>query len=247
MTARRPERVLVAVDFADASASAVALAGALAEAFDAHLTVLHAETLEMPPYFTNAQIETLEAERRDARAAAAEYVRTFAARYTAASVEPLVVDGPPAAAILRIAPQFDLVVLGTHGRRGASRWWLGSVSEAVIQEATTPVLVTREADEATRKAFADRRVAVAVAGEAGAESARWAGLLEEMCHATTVRVPDVGVCVPDQLRGADLVLVGLDRVAAGRLSAAAARVLQECAHPVLFVPEDVRAPERRSP
>ena len=57
------QRVLVPVDFGDASAAAVALAGDVAKAFGAHLTVLHAETLEMPPYFTSAQIDALGEER----------------------------------------------------------------------------------------------------------------------------------------------------------------------------------------
>jgi nucleotide-binding universal stress UspA family protein len=34
-------------------------------------------------------------------------------------------------------------VIGTHGRRGASRLFLGSVAESVIRIATTPVLLVR--------------------------------------------------------------------------------------------------------
>jgi nucleotide-binding universal stress UspA family protein len=37
----------------------------------------------------------------------------------------------------------DLVVVGTHGRRGMARALLGSVAEAVVRLATCPVLVTR--------------------------------------------------------------------------------------------------------
>jgi len=35
----------------------------------------------------------------------------------------------------------DALVLGTHGRRGPSRWFLGSVAEDVLRHATCPVLV----------------------------------------------------------------------------------------------------------
>lgn len=37
----------------------------------------------------------------------------------------------------------DLVVVGTHGRRGIARWMLGSVAEAVVRLAPCPVLVVR--------------------------------------------------------------------------------------------------------
>ena len=37
----------------------------------------------------------------------------------------------------------DLIVLGTHGRRGASRWLLGSDAEQVLRSAAVPVLLVR--------------------------------------------------------------------------------------------------------
>jgi len=41
----------------------------------------------------------------------------------------------------------DLVVVGTHGRRGPSRLLLGSGAEQIIRFATVPVLVVRAEDE----------------------------------------------------------------------------------------------------
>lgn len=40
----------------------------------------------------------------------------------------------------------DLIVVGTHGRRGVGRLLLGSGAEQVIRLAPTPVLVVRSAD-----------------------------------------------------------------------------------------------------
>ena len=37
----------------------------------------------------------------------------------------------------------DLLVLGTHGRRGFSRLFIGSVAENTVRIATTPVLLIR--------------------------------------------------------------------------------------------------------
>lgn len=38
----------------------------------------------------------------------------------------------------------DLIVMGTHGRRGASRWVMGSDAEAVVRSSPVPVLLVRE-------------------------------------------------------------------------------------------------------
>ena len=39
------------------------------------------------------------------------------------------------------ANDVDLIVMGTHGRRGLDRWLLGSVTERVVKNAPVPVLV----------------------------------------------------------------------------------------------------------
>lgn len=40
----------------------------------------------------------------------------------------------------------DLLIIGTHGRRGFSRLFLGSVAENVVRIATTPMLLVRGTD-----------------------------------------------------------------------------------------------------
>ena len=58
-------------------------------------------------------------------------------------VELLPFQGRIAEAIIEEAKEWpaDLLVLGTHGRRGFSRFFLGSVTENIIRIATTPVLL----------------------------------------------------------------------------------------------------------
>ena len=48
--------------------------------------------------------------------------------------------------ILEAALQWraDLIVMGTHGRRGVSRAVLGSDAETVLRKATVPVLFVRD-------------------------------------------------------------------------------------------------------
>lgn len=58
--------------------------------------------------------------------------------------------GEPAERILALAKSLDadLIVVGTHGRRGVERLMLGSVAETVLRNAHCPVLVVREKQHA---------------------------------------------------------------------------------------------------
>jgi len=61
-------------------------------------------------------------------------------RYT---VSTKVAQGNPAAVIEQEAKDMDLVVVTSHGRKGISRFLLGSVSHAVVHHVTCPILVLR--------------------------------------------------------------------------------------------------------
>lgn len=60
-------------------------------------------------------------------------------------VEPIIVEGEPAAAIARAVHEYgiDLVTVVTHGRRGLARALWGSTAEEIIAEAPCPVLTVR--------------------------------------------------------------------------------------------------------
>jgi nucleotide-binding universal stress UspA family protein len=55
--------------------------------------------------------------------------------------------GKPATEIVRTAKEWpaDVIVIGTHGRHGVERMFLGSVAEAVMRHAPCSVLVVRAA------------------------------------------------------------------------------------------------------
>ena len=57
----------------------------------------------------------------------------------------LVRDGEPASVILDTAMEVEaqLIVMATHGRAGLSHFFLGSVAERVVREASCPVLTVR--------------------------------------------------------------------------------------------------------
>jgi nucleotide-binding universal stress UspA family protein len=60
-------------------------------------------------------------------------------------VEPVIRYGIAADKILDYSAEIevDLIIMATHGRSGITRWWMGSVAEKVISEATAPVLLVQ--------------------------------------------------------------------------------------------------------
>ncbi len=64
-----------------------------------------------------------------------------AARAAGAVAHGEVVEGRPAEEIVRRAPEFDLVVMGSHGKGYLEQLVLGSVTQAVLRRVDRPVLV----------------------------------------------------------------------------------------------------------
>ena len=231
-----PKTVLVGVDFGEASFRALAVAGAVASAFDARLRALHAERFEPPPYFTLEQIAQLEAERRMAQAAATDHLTQFAAGASAYRAESSVVDGPPVDAILHAAATADLIIVGTHGRRGPGRWWLGSVAERVVRAAAIPVLVTRAAATPPRDVFA--RLALVQDGrDADAAARACAEQLAGIAGGSLIEGGPVTQCEADFMQRASLVVMATrsERPSWG-ITDSVAKVLGACQRPVLFIP-----------
>ena len=152
-------KILVPVDYSPHSLEAIRAAAELASRYDAAVTIAHVfEVLagieasiaySLPEgymLFTPKQIDDLtreyqrllEGAKRDAEAAGARKVETTQ------------LQGVPAFAILELARAggFDLIVMGTHGRRGLGRVMLGSVAERVLREAPCPVLTVRAPEQA---------------------------------------------------------------------------------------------------
>lgn len=81
------------------------------------------------------------------KAAAAKLLDVHASAVEAHGLpyEIAILDGDAAPALVEAARQYrvDAIVIGTHGRRGVERLFLGSVAEAVVREATVPVAVIR--------------------------------------------------------------------------------------------------------
>lgn len=229
-----PHRILVAVDFGDASARALRVAGDLARAFNAQLWSLHAETFEAPPYFTSEQVRSIERQRRAARGEATRYLATFARQHAGVEVEPAISDAPAADAILHAARDADLVVMGTHGRRGPARWWAGSVAERVARESPVPVLVVRAGG--TPAQMFKRITVIAGSGTFEGPARRYARGLASAFEGESSREVESSVRTAT-LQDATLVVVAQKpRGGALAFSGSAEQALRTCRRPILFVP-----------
>jgi len=131
-----PRRLLVATDLSAASERAERAAVGLATAFGADIVVVHA--LEPVPY--PYPIPALESERK---AAAGQLAQVTASLKTErGEAHGLLREGVAWSEIVAVAKEqkVDLVIVGTHGRRGLPHVLLGSVAEKVVRSSPVPVL-----------------------------------------------------------------------------------------------------------
>jgi len=141
-------RILFASDFSKASAKAFATAVTLAKANRATVTILHV----IVPFvlFTSEDAmrgDTLEQLSIETRRWSQQQLAklTAKAKKTGIRAVGLIVDGDPARQIVRAArsKRADLVVVGTHGRTGLTKFFVGSVAQRVVATAPCPVVVVR--------------------------------------------------------------------------------------------------------
>jgi nucleotide-binding universal stress UspA family protein len=233
-----PTRVVVAVDFGAASGTAIALAGRIAARFGSALAAIHAETFEVPPYFTREQYDLLEQEVRAARQTAENELRTFVARHTSLPVEAWISEQPAVEAIVSAAGNADLIVMGTHGRRGPKRWWLGSVAERVVREAMVPVLVTHAGTDGPGAETARLDPVLLASHVAGPEAGVWADALASAFDGTVRGGPQVDQCGNGAgVSATSVVVVPVPAHPASRsVQEAVVALARTCTVPVLFVP-----------
>ena len=115
--------------------------------------------LEIWP-FVDLPLPDVAALRDRAVADAQTEVTRDLARFSETTVIGQVLVGNAAASIVQYANDHaaDLIVMGTHGRKGIAHFLLGSVAERVIREAPCPVFTVRDV-EALRCATSDVAVA----------------------------------------------------------------------------------------
>ncbi len=151
--------ILVAIDKSVASRQAFDTALELASALEAKLTLVHVLDIfdpaspQRPPPSANSyslELDTLLRENYDRQWT--EFVQHYEAllqqRQEQAQAQGIACDylqpyGPPGSALCRVARdcQADLIMVGSHSRRGLSEMLLGSVSNYITHHAPCSVMV----------------------------------------------------------------------------------------------------------
>ena len=231
------QSVLAAVDFSEPSAHAVAVAGFIAQVCHARLTLLHAEAVEAPVYFTAEQLDHLERERRVNRAAVEASVARFGHEHTPSGFAVVLHDEPPAAAVVHASASADLVVMGTHGRQGPARWWLGSVAERAVHDIWKPLLIVRSEVTPLDTLFA-RILVYGDSRSSGGQAVEHARSFAAQCGGTVF--DERGVAIEEALDRTHATIV----IAATPNPRTALwmwryveRIVHSCTVPLLFVPE----------
>lgn len=142
------KKILCPIDFSPFSQKALHYAMALAKQHKATLYVQHvAETIPYPYYSGyGADIPILQNQdlqkqlRQRAQQALEDFIPAEAKQELA--LVPVLSEGTPYREILTLAEkeQIDMLLMGTHGRTGLEKLFLGSVTEKVMRKAPCPVL-----------------------------------------------------------------------------------------------------------
>jgi nucleotide-binding universal stress UspA family protein len=152
------EKILVPIDFSDQYEAVLRIAESMARSENAKLILAHVvepvqPIAETAPY-THVEVAMADADR--------EKLQTITPTDPSIPFEHCLKEGSPSKGIVEIAKeeQVDLIVMGTHGRRGLSRVLMGSVAEDVVRRAPCPVLTlkpSQEVLEAAEKAKAEEK------------------------------------------------------------------------------------------
>jgi nucleotide-binding universal stress UspA family protein len=138
-------RLMVAIDFADATENLLAVARNHAKKAEGEIYLVHVAEpdpsfvgYEAGPHVVRDQVAHEFREQHRALQAHAEAMRAAGLQATA-----LLVQGPTAKTLLAEAERLniDLIVMGTHGRTALADMLVGSVSHAVLRHTTVPVLL----------------------------------------------------------------------------------------------------------
>ena len=137
----KKKSVLVPIDFSELSYEAIAPAKEYVEA-ETSLTLIHVLT-PLHPADPAAMWNTLDNEQRKQKVK--EFLAKKLCEMGYKKVQMKVAIGDPSTEIIDCAKEIDsdLIVMPSHGRKGVSRFLLGSVAERVVRLSPCPVLILK--------------------------------------------------------------------------------------------------------
>ncbi len=143
MTANAVHRILVPTDLSDFATLAFRYAVAFSKRMPSKLTLLYADDVFFPVEASGMPLGYYLENAPESRELLLErLVEQAKLNANGLDVDARVVSDSPSRAIIRTANEVDadLIIMGTHGRRGIQRAFLGSVTESVLRHTTRPVL-----------------------------------------------------------------------------------------------------------
>jgi nucleotide-binding universal stress UspA family protein len=144
------KKILLPTDFSESARHALRYAVSFAGEYQAEITLLHVVEIVAVGYasdlFPVPMAEAFQEISSYARTELAKLAEEIRGRGIA--VKEIVVQGKPAAEILRVAKEdaIDIIVLGTHGKGVLDQALFGSTTERVVRKAPCPVLTCRPAE-----------------------------------------------------------------------------------------------------
>jgi nucleotide-binding universal stress UspA family protein len=141
------KNILIPIDFSRLSIEAVRIGSSLAQHFEGSVTLVH--VFDPLPYALRADYELFTAEQHRRLTSELEKSLTTARLRAdtagAPAVETQLLEGDVRKGLTEFARagHFDLIVIGTHGRRGLEQGLLGSIAEHLVRNAPCPVLTVR--------------------------------------------------------------------------------------------------------
>jgi nucleotide-binding universal stress UspA family protein len=131
--------ILFTTDFSPAAEAALPYAAELARRFNAHIFALHVRPPTVNPLTQPQTWPILEAQAREAAEAERE---KLASAFPGLKPTVTITEGDLWSVIAEEIEknEIDLVVLGTHGRTGVKKFFLGSAAEEIFRQAPCPVL-----------------------------------------------------------------------------------------------------------
>ncbi|HET9801915.1 MAG TPA: universal stress protein [Candidatus Acidoferrum sp.] len=138
-TAIQINNILFATDFSPAAVAALPFAAQLAREFGAKLYAVHAKA---PENYALPATEIWPVASEQLEKETADFQRTLDDDFPDIMSEVIIMEGGVTGVVDHIAAtkNADLIVLGTHGRRGIGKFILGSVAEEILRHAPCPVL-----------------------------------------------------------------------------------------------------------
>jgi nucleotide-binding universal stress UspA family protein len=143
--------ILVPTDFGDSAELALDHAIEIARALKARIVLLYSFPIPYMGLLDGAMVPTDEVmgAMRDAGTRGLEKAMARV-KDRGIEIRPVSIVGDPQTRILEVAKETNaqLIVMGTHGRRGLSRLLLGSTAETIVRTSPVPVLTVRAKAEA---------------------------------------------------------------------------------------------------